>query len=68
MTDREKQYADLGYEYAEGIERAKVVSLPSGREVRRIGDSLWEVQPHNDNYWLKFDDLIKAIKCGIGKK
>ena len=70
MTDRERQYAALGYEYAEGIERAKVVYLPSGREVRRIGEigeSIWEVQPHNDNYWVSFDDLIEAIKFGIGK-
>ena len=67
MTDRERQYYDLGYEYAEGIERAEVVNLPSGREVRRIGESLWEVQPHNDNYWVSFDDLIDAIKFGTGK-
>ena len=67
MTDRERQYADLGYEYAEGIERASVVNLPSGREVRKVGDNKWEVQPHNDNYWKSFDDLIEAIKFGIGK-
>lgn len=67
MTDRERQYADLGYEYAEGIERANVVNLPSGREVRKVGER-WEVQPHNDNYWVAFDDLIEAVKFGIGKK
>ena len=65
MTDRERQYYELGYEYAEGIERCKVVLLPSGREIRKVGKK-WEVQPHNDNYWLTFDDLIDAIKCGKG--
>jgi hypothetical protein len=32
---------------------------------RKVGEN-WEVQPHNDNYWLTFDDLIDAIKCGKG--
>ena len=64
MTNREREYAALGYEYAEGIEYANVVTLHSGREVRRTENDTWEVQPWNDNYWLEFDDLIDAIKCG----
>ena len=67
MTDKERQYAALGYEYAEGIERANVVHLLSGREVRRIGESKWEVQPPNDNYWVEFSNLIEAIKFGKGQ-
>jgi len=65
MTNREREYAGLGYEYAEGIERAKVVVLHSGREVRKVGEGLWEVQPWNDNYWVRFDDLVEAIKFGM---
>lgn len=67
MTDREREYMELGYEYAEGIERASVVNLPSGREIRKVGDK-WEVQPPNDNYWVTFDDLIEAIKFSKGEK
>ena len=64
MTNRERELSVLGYEYAEGIERAKTITLLSGREVRKIGDSKWEVQPWNDNYWKEFDDVVEAIKCG----
>ena len=65
MTDRGRQFADLGLEYSEGIERASVIILPStGREVRRTPDGLWEVQPHRDNYWVKFEDLLDAVRCG----
>ncbi len=73
MTDRERELASLGFEYAEGIERANVVTLPaSGREVRRFektdGTPYWEVQPYNDNTWLEFDNIIDAIKCGTRPK
>ena len=36
MTDRERAYAAAGFEYAEGIELANVVIVPTtGREVRK---------------------------------
>lgn len=62
MTDRERQYADLGYEYAEGIEQAsKVQVLDTGRFIYKLKNG-WECQPFNDNYWKTFPDLIEAIK------
>lgn len=67
MTDREREYTKLGYQYAESIERADKVILLSGRYVKKIGENSWEVQPPNDNYWVKFDDLIEAIKFGTQK-
>ncbi len=67
MNDREKQYTSLTHKYAKDIEWASVVNLPSGREVRQVGDK-WEVQPPNDNYWVAFDDLIEAIKFSKGEK
>jgi hypothetical protein len=66
MTDRERAFAGVGLHYSEGIERADVVHLPTGREVRRVKGK-WEVQPHNDNYWQKFDDLLEAVKFGLGR-
>jgi hypothetical protein len=63
MTNKEREYASLGYEHAVGIEQASTVWLLSGRQVFKKGDQ-WEVQPWNDNYWLTFDNLIDAIKCG----
>lgn len=77
MTDREREYAALGFEYAEGIERAKVVTLTTGREVRKVEKTnadgtpappMWEVQPHGDNYWVSFWHLLDAIKCGTRPK
>lgn len=62
MTDRERQFAALGFEYAEGIDRAETVTVPStGREVRKRGGK-WEAQPWNDNYWVAFDDLLDALR------
>ncbi len=62
MTDRERKLASLGFEYAEGIERASVIVVPStGREIRKVGDK-WEAQPPRDNYWKKFSSLIAAIR------
>lgn len=66
MTDRERQFARVGLHYSEGIERSNIVNLPNGREVRRVKGK-WEVQPHNDNYWKQFDDLLNAVKFGLGK-
>lgn len=31
----------------------KVANTPNGREIRLREDGLYEVQPHNDNYWLQ---------------
>ena len=64
MTNRERQFADLGLHYAEGIDQAQTVVLPStGREVRKNRRGKWEVQPWNDNYWLEFDDLLEAVRA-----
>ena len=63
MTNRERQFTDLGFHYAEGIDNASVVTVPStGREVRKNKRGKWEAQPHNDNYWKEFDDLLDALK------
>jgi hypothetical protein len=63
MTNREREYAALGFEYAEGIELADRVNVPStGREVRKTAKGTWEAQPWNDNYWKEFDDLLEALK------
>jgi hypothetical protein len=62
MTDRERQFCELGWDYAEGIDSAKVVIVPtSGREIRRV-DEGWEAQPWNDNYWRTFPDLLDAAR------
>jgi len=66
MTNSEKQFAELGYEYATNIEQSKIVHMwHNNREIRKVGEK-WEVQPLNDNYWLSFDNLIDAIRCGHG--
>lgn len=63
MTNRERDFAALGFEYAEGIDQAKVVIVPStGREIRKTARGTWEAQPWNDNYWKEFDDLLKAAR------
>ena len=68
MTDRERQFAAIGFGYAEGIDLAKVVIVPStGREIRRT-KSGWEAQPWNDNYWQEFDDLLDAAKFAARPK
>lgn len=69
MTDREREFASLGLEYAEGIDRARRVTIPStGREARKTDRGTWEVQPWNDNYWLEFDDLLDAVKAATPPK
>ena len=63
MTNRERDFAALGLEYAEGIERADWVEVPAtGRIVRQIAPGRWEAQPHNDHYWRAFDDLLAAVR------
>lgn len=63
MTDRERQFAALGFEYAEGIDYAQVVIVPTtGREIRKTERGTWECQPWNDNYWKEFDDLLEAAR------
>lgn len=65
MTNRDRAFAALGFEYSEGIDRADVVTIPAtGREVRKTKKGKWEVQSHNDNTWLEFDDLLDAIRAG----
>jgi hypothetical protein len=69
MTERERAFASLGFEYAEGIDRASVVKIPAtNREARKKANGKWEVQPWNDNYWLVFDDLLDAIKAATPPK
>lgn len=63
MTDRERELAKLGFEYAAGIESADRVTVPStGREVRKTRDGRWEAQPWDDNYWRAFDELLDALR------
>jgi DNA-binding XRE family transcriptional regulator len=63
MTERERQYAAIGFDYAEGIERADRVTVPTtGREVRKTKRGTWEAQPWNDNYWKEFADLLDALR------
>ena len=63
MTNRERELAALGFEYAEGIERCAVVTIPTtGREVRKTCRGTWESQAWNDNYWREFEDIIEAIR------
>jgi hypothetical protein len=66
MADREREYADLGVEYAEGIEEARVVEVPStGRIICRRGRTWW-VQPRGDNYWVGAANLFDALLIGMG--
>lgn len=61
MTERERKFSELGFEYAEGIERMETVIVPyTNREIRRTKSGEWECQPWNDNYWRKFRDLLDA--------
>lgn len=51
MTGREREFVYLGIDYAEGIDRATVVTIPpTGREARKKQNGKWEVQPIGDNY------------------
>lgn len=62
MTNREREFAAIGWEYCEGIDLANVVIVPAtGREIRRV-EGGWEAQPWNDNYWQTFEDLLEAAK------
>ncbi len=63
MTNRERAFAAIGFEYAEGIDMATVVTVPTtGRQIRKTPRGTWEAQPWNDNYWKEFDDLLDAAK------
>jgi len=69
MTERERDLASLGIEYAEGIEYASAVVIPAtGREARKTPRGTWESQPWNDNYWKEFDDVVDAIRHGTPPK
>lgn len=67
MTNREHEFLNLGIEYAEGMERAKEITLPHGHKIFKTtgehGD-VWVVQPWGETHWLRFDDLLDAVKCG----
>ena len=66
MTGREREFASIGFEYAEGIDRANLVIVPStGREIRKTLRGTWEAQPWNDNYWKEFDDLLDAARFAM---
>lgn len=60
MTERERAWASIGYEYAEGIDRMGCIVRPDGREIRRNADGGWETQPAADNYWCAFADAMTA--------
>lgn len=63
MTDREREYADAGFDHCEGIEQAKTVIVPStGRTITQIRPGVWEAQPWNDNYYREFTDLLAALQ------
>ncbi len=63
MTNRERDFAALGLEYAEGLEATSVVVVPStGREIRKTSRGTWECQGWDDNYWKEFDDLLDAVR------
>lgn len=63
MTERERQFCELGWEYCEGIDLAAVVIVPAtGREIRKTARGTWECQPWNDNYWEEFEDLLEAAR------
>lgn len=39
----------------------RVVEMtPNGREIRLAGDGKYEVQPHNDQYWVRCDTVEDA--------
>lgn len=67
MTNKERKFLSLGLEYAEGIEFAKVISLPNGRMIQKTSKG-WVAQPHNDNYWREFTDLYNAVVFALDKK
>lgn len=63
MTNREREFAAIGFEYADGIDNANCVIIPStGRVIRKTTRGTWVAQPWNDNYWMEFDDLLDAAK------
>lgn len=69
MTNREREFAALGFHHAEGIERANWIEVPAtGRTIRKTPRGTWECQPHNDNYWREFDDLLDAVKFATPPK
>jgi hypothetical protein len=65
VTNRERELASLGLDSCEGIELARRVILPSGREARRLSDGSWEVQPWGFDHWAECDDVVAALRLGI---
>lgn len=41
-------------------ESVVVAYTENGREIRKVGDH-YEVQPRNDNYWIKVNSITEAI-------
>jgi hypothetical protein len=61
MTERERKFADAGFDFCEGIDRATKVIVPhTGREILKVR-SHWETQPYNDNYWKQCDNVLDAL-------
>jgi hypothetical protein len=64
MTDRERQFADLGLHYTGGIDDVSAVTIPAtGRQVRKNERGKWEAQPAGSNAWMEFDDLLDAVRA-----
>jgi hypothetical protein len=62
MTDREREFARLGLEYAEGIEACQAFQVPAtGRLVRKTAHGTWAAQPWDDVCWLEFSDPLLAL-------
>jgi hypothetical protein len=64
MSNREREFAALGLEYAEGIDRATIETIPAtGREARKNERGKWEAVPWNGNAVMEFDDLLDAVRA-----
>lgn len=61
MTNRERQFAALGFSHAACIDECERIELPMGRYIQRVDDG-WAAQPWDDNYWRTFDDLLDAVR------
>lgn len=38
-----------------------VTHTPNGREIREVAEGVFEVQPHNDNYWIRCSSVQEAM-------
>lgn len=53
----------MAIEDAEYRKDVVVCNTPNGREIRRLPGCRFEVQPHNDNYWIECDSLEAAYRA-----